>query len=52
MIISSGYNSSPLDVENALLTHEGVAECAVVGKPDEARGQIVKAFIVQIGTHC
>jgi 2-aminobenzoate-CoA ligase len=46
MIISAGYNISPLDVENVLMTHRAVAECAVVGKPDEARGHIVKAFIV------
>ena len=46
MIISSGYNIGAPEVENALLTHEAVAECAVVGVPDEERGQIVKAFIV------
>lgn len=46
MIISSGYNIGAPEVENALLTHESVAECAVVGAPDEERGQIVKAFVV------
>jgi 2-aminobenzoate-CoA ligase len=46
MIISSGYNIAGADVENALLTEASVAECAVVGVPDEARGQIVKAFVV------
>jgi 2-aminobenzoate-CoA ligase len=46
MIISSGYNIGAPEVENALLTHEAVAECAVVGAPDEERGQIVKAFVV------
>jgi len=46
MIISSGYNIGAPEVENALLTHDDVAECAVVGVPDEERGQIVKAFIV------
>jgi len=46
MIISSGYNIGAPEVENALLTHEAVAECAVVGVPDEERGQIVKAFVV------
>ncbi len=46
MIISSGYNIGAPEVENALLTHDAVAECAVVGAPDEERGQIVKAFIV------
>ena len=46
MIISSGYNIGAPEVENALLTHEAVAEAAVIGVQDEARGQIVKAFVV------
>jgi 2-aminobenzoate-CoA ligase len=46
MIISSGYNISPAEVENALLLHPSVAECAVVGDPDELRGQIVRACVV------
>jgi 2-aminobenzoate-CoA ligase len=46
MIISSGYNISGPEVENALLEHPAVGECAVVAAPDEARGNIVKAFIV------
>jgi len=46
MIISSGYNIGAPEVENALLTHAAVAECAVIGVPDEERGQIVKAFVV------
>ncbi|NNF56987.1 MAG: AMP-binding protein [Rhodothermaceae bacterium] len=46
MIITSGYNVSGLQVESALLKHEAVAECGVIGVPDEARGQIVKAFVV------
>ena len=46
MIISSGYNIGAPEVENALLTHDAVAECAVVGVPDEERGAIVKAFVV------
>jgi 2-aminobenzoate-CoA ligase len=46
MIVSSGYNIAAPEVENALLTHEAVAETAVVGRPDEERGQIVKAFVV------
>ncbi len=46
MIISSGYNIGAPEVENALLTHEAVAECAVIGAPDDERGQIVKAFVV------
>jgi 2-aminobenzoate-CoA ligase len=46
MIISSGYNIAGPEVEAALLTHEAVAECAVIGLPDEERGQIVAAFVV------
>jgi 2-aminobenzoate-CoA ligase len=46
MIISSGYNISGPEVENVLLLHEHVQECAVVGLPDEARGQVVSAFVV------
>ena len=46
MIISAGYNIAGPEVEGALLTHPAVAECGVVGKPDEARGQIVDAFVV------
>ncbi len=46
MIISSGYNISGPEVEAALLTHPAVAEVAVVGAPDAARGMIVKAFVV------
>jgi 2-aminobenzoate-CoA ligase len=46
MIITSGYNVSGLQVESALLCHAAVGECGVIGVPDEARGQIVKAFVV------
>ena len=46
MIISAGYNIAGPEVEAALLTHVAVAECGVVGCPDEERGQIVKAYIV------
>jgi len=46
MIVSSGYNISGPEVEGVLLDHPQVAECAVVGVPDEDRGQLVKAFIV------
>ncbi|NCT85472.1 MAG: AMP-binding protein [Comamonadaceae bacterium] len=46
MIISGGYNIAGPEVEAALLSHPAVAECAVVGVPDEERGQLVKAFVV------
>jgi 2-aminobenzoate-CoA ligase len=49
MIISAGYNIAAPEVEEALLKHPKVAECAVIGVPDEARGHIVKAFVVNDG---
>ena len=46
MIVSAGYNIAGPEVEGALLAHVAVAECGVVGTPDEERGQIVKAYVV------
>ncbi len=46
MIVSSGYNIAGPEVEEALLTHPAVVECCVVGVPDAARGQLVKAYVV------
>ena len=46
MIVSAGYNIASPEVEEALLQHPRVAECAVIGVPDAERGQIVKAFVV------
>ncbi|MEO5765542.1 MAG: AMP-binding protein, partial [Casimicrobiaceae bacterium] len=46
MIISAGYNIAGPEVEAALLQHPAVADCGVVGAPDDERGQIVKAFVV------
>ena len=46
MIVSSGYNIGAPEVENALLAHPAVAECAVIGVPCAERGQKVKAFVV------
>jgi len=46
IIVSSGYTIGPFEVEDALIKHPAVEECAVVGSPDDIRGQIVKAFIV------
>ena len=51
MIISAGYNIAGPEVEAALLTHPAVAECGVVGAPDEERGQIVKAYVVLRAGH-
>lgn len=47
MIVSSGYNISAGEVEEALLAHPDVVECGVVGTPDETRGQLVTAFVVR-----
>lgn len=46
IIVSSGYTIGPFEVEDVLVRHPAVQECAVVGTPDEIRGQLVKAFIV------
>lgn len=46
MIVSAGYNIAGLEVEAALLKHEAVAECAVIGVPDTERGHIVEAHVV------
>ena len=46
VIISAAYRIGPFEVESALVGHESVAEAAVVGKADEIRGEIVKAFVV------
>ncbi|MCZ0702839.1 acetyl-CoA synthetase [Natronobacillus azotifigens] len=46
IIVSSGYTIGPFEVEDALVKHPAVKECAVVASPDEIRGNIVKAFVV------
>lgn len=46
VINSSGYRIGPLEVENALIEHDAVQECAAVPSPDEERGEVVKAFVV------
>ncbi|MFG3379321.1 AMP-binding protein [Streptomyces sp. NPDC047999] len=46
MIVSAGYNIAGPEVEEALLHHPDVAEAAVVGRPDELRGQIATAYVV------
>jgi 2-aminobenzoate-CoA ligase len=46
LIITAGYNVAGPEVEDALLQHPAVAECGVVGIPDEDRGMVVKAFVV------
>jgi acetyl-CoA synthetase len=46
VIKASGYRIGPAEIESCLVKHPAVANAAVIGKPDEARGQIVKAYIV------
>jgi 2-aminobenzoate-CoA ligase len=48
MIVSAGYNIAGPEVEAALLKHEAVAECAVIGVPDSERGHIVEAHVVLV----
>ncbi|MHA6686478.1 benzoate-CoA ligase family protein [Mesorhizobium sp. A556] len=48
MIVSAGYNIAGPEVEAALLAHDDVVECAVIGATDEARGQIVEAYVVLV----
>ncbi|WP_322867179.1 AMP-binding protein [Aquicoccus sp. G2-2] len=48
MIVSSGYNIAGPEVEAALLAHEAVLECGVIGVPNEERGQIVEAHVVLV----
>jgi acyl-coenzyme A synthetase/AMP-(fatty) acid ligase len=51
IISSGGYRIGPFEVENALMQHAAVAEVAVVGKPDELRGEVVTAFVVLKAGH-
>ncbi|NND69551.1 MAG: AMP-binding protein, partial [Halioglobus sp.] len=46
VIISAGWTMSAVEIENSLLKHDDVKEAAVIGVPDEKRGQVVKAFVV------
>ena len=46
VIISAGWTMSAVEIENTMLKHDNVLEVAVIGVPDETRGQVVKAFVV------
>ncbi|MFN3631063.1 MAG: AMP-binding enzyme, partial [Casimicrobiaceae bacterium] len=61
MILVSGFNVYPNEIEQVVMTHPGVLECAVIGVPDEKSGEAVKVFIVrkdpaltaaQVMAHC
>jgi acetyl-CoA synthetase len=46
VIISAGWTMSAVEIENTMLKHDDVLECAVIGAPDEKRGLVVKAFVI------
>ncbi len=52
MVISSGYNIYPQNIENVINSHNDVLMCAVIGVPDEIKGQRVKAFVVLKNKSC
>jgi long-chain acyl-CoA synthetase len=47
MILVSGFNVYPNEVEQVVVTHPGVVECAAIGVPDEHSGEVVKLFVVK-----
>ncbi|MEO1963405.1 MAG: AMP-binding protein [Cycloclasticus sp.] len=47
MILVSGFNVYPNEIENVIVEHDGVLECGVIGVPDKKRGEAVKAFVVK-----
>lgn len=62
LIIIAGEKASPREIEEAILKHEGIAEAAVIGRPDSSRGEAVVAFVIakaemqirpeQVREHC
>ena len=46
VIISAGWTMSAVEIENTMLKHDDILECAVIGAPDEKRGLVVKAFVI------
>jgi len=51
VIISAGYRIGPVEIEESLAGHEAVADCAVIGVPDDERGEVPKAYVVLAGGH-
>jgi long-chain acyl-CoA synthetase len=47
MILVSGFNVYPNEIESVIVEHKGVLECGVIGVPDEKHGEAVKAFVVK-----
>jgi acetyl-CoA synthetase len=48
VIKTGGYRVGPYEIENVLMRHDSVLECAVLGIPDKLRGQSIKAFVVLV----
>lgn len=46
IIITAGHNIGTAEVESALVSHQAVAEAAVIGKPDPLKGNLIKAFVI------
>jgi acetyl-CoA synthetase len=46
LIVVAGHNIGTAEVESALVSHKAVAEAAVIGKPDEVKGNVIKAFVI------
>jgi acetyl-CoA synthetase len=51
VIISAGYRIGPVEIEEALATHEAVADAGVIGVPDDERGEVPKAFLIPAAGH-
>ena len=51
MIIVSGFNVYPNELEQALTLHPDVAQCAAIGVPDAKAGEVVKMFVLQVKLH-
>ncbi|WP_406432046.1 AMP-binding protein [Streptomyces sp. NBC_00631] len=46
VIIMAGYRIGPFEIESVLAQHPAVAECSVIGAPDEVRGEVIEAYVV------
>ncbi len=51
LIVVAGHNIGTAEVESALVSHKAVAEAAVIGKPDEVKGNVIKAFVILRNDH-
>jgi acetyl-CoA synthetase len=51
VIIMAGYRIGPFEIESVLAQHPAVAECSVIGAPDDVRGEVIEAYVVLRGGH-